>query len=114
MGVLVRFLRGEQVTVLVEQRDATTGVSTLVVDRTIDGCAVAPVGQENNDSAREWVEARRGLYTPPGSGLRAGNRVQLADGSMWEVVVDADAWRSPITGWTPGDHVSLKQLRPSL
>ena len=108
----MRFPRGEPVTVLVEQRNATTGVSTLVDARTIDGCVAAPVGQENNDSAREWVEARRSLFTPPGSNLRAGNRVRLTDGSVWEVVVDADPWRSPFTGWTPGDHVSLKQLRP--
>lgn len=110
----MRFPRGESVTVLVEQRNAATGVSVLVDDRMIDGCAVAPVGQENNDPARERVESRRTLFTPPGSALRAGNRVRLTDGTVWEVMVDADLWRSPLTGWTPGDHVSLKQLRPPL
>jgi len=108
----VRFLAGESVTVLREQRSTTSGISTLVVDRTLDGVAWAPVGQETNDPLRERVESRRTLFTPPGSSLRAGERIQFADGSVWEVAVDADVWRSPLTGWTPGDHVSLKRVVP--
>lgn len=112
VGFVVRFLWGETVTVLKEQRDATSGISTLVADRSLDGVAWAPVGQETNDPSRERVESRRTLFTPPGSSLRAGERIQFADGSVWEVMVDADAWRSPLTGWTPGDHVSLKRVVP--
>lgn len=106
----MRFPFSESVTVLREQRDAAAGVSALVVDRTLDGVAWAPVGQETNDSSREQVESRRTLFTAPGSSLRAGERVQFSDGSVWEVAVDADVWRSPLTGWAPGDHVSLKRL----
>ena len=112
VGVLVRFLRGEPVTVLREQRDATSGISTLVADRVLESVAWAPVGQETNDPSRERVESRRTLFTPPGSSLRTGERIQFADGSVWEVMVDADVWRSPLTGWTPGDHVSLKRVVP--
>jgi hypothetical protein len=106
----VRFLRGETITVLKEQRDASSGVSTLVAARTLEGVAWAPVGQETNIPSREQVESRRTLFTPPGSSLRAGERVQFVDGSVWEVAVDADVWRSPWTGWTPGDHVSLTRV----
>jgi hypothetical protein len=109
----VRFPFGEPVTVLREQRNAATGVSVLVDDRVIDGCAVYPVGQETNDPERAWVETRRTAVTPPGCGLRAGDRVRLVDGSVWEVAVDADPWRSPLTGWVPGDQVKLRQLSPS-
>jgi len=110
VGVVVRFLAGESVTVLREQRDATSGISALVASRTLESVAWAPVGQETNDPSRERVESRRTLFTPPGSGLRAGERIQFQDGSVWEVAVDADAWRSPLTGWTPGDHVSLTRV----
>ncbi len=112
VGVVVRFLAGESVTVLREQRDATSGVSALVADRTLESVAWAPVGQETNDPSRERVESRRTLFTPPGSSLRAGERIQFQDGSIWEVAVDADVWRSPLTGWTPGDHVSLTRVAP--
>ena len=112
VGVMVRFLAGEPVTVLREQRDATSGISTLVADRTLESVAWAPVGQETNDPSRERVESRRTLFTAPGSALKAGERIQFADGSIWEVAVDADVWRSPLTGWTPGDHVSLKRVVP--
>jgi hypothetical protein len=114
VGVVVRFLRGETITVLREHRDPTTGISTLAADRSISGCGWAPVGQETNDPSRERVESRRSLFTPPQSGLKAGERVQFADGSMWEVTVDADVWRHPMTGWAPGDHVALTRVVPSL
>ena len=106
----MRFLRGEMVTVLKERRDPATGISALVADRTIGGCGWAPVGQETNIPSREQVESRRTLFTPPGSALKAGDRVQFVDGSTWEVAVDADVWRSPMTGWTPGDHVALTRV----
>lgn len=109
-GVVVRFLHGETVTVLKEQRDAGTGVSVLTADRVLDGVAWAPVGQETNIPSREQVESRRTLFTPPGSSLKAGERIQFTDGSVWEVAVDADVWRSPLTGWTPGDHVALTRV----
>jgi hypothetical protein len=119
VGVLVRFPRGESVTVLVEQRNTTTGVSALVADRTLDGVAWAPVGQQGGTSVPERVVSNRGgvdsgrtLFTPPGSKLRASERVQFSDGSVWEVAVDADEWRSPLTGWSPGDRVPLTRATP--
>lgn len=110
VGVVVRFPRGESVTVLREQRNVASGVSVLVADRTLESVAWAPVGQETDDPSREQVESRRTLFTPPGSSLRAGERVLFVDGSVWEVSVDADVWRSPLTGWTPGDHVALTRV----
>ena len=111
-AVPVSFPHGETVTVLREQRDPATGISTLVEDRALAGCAWAPVGQETNDPAREHVTSRRSLFTPPGSALRTGERVRFVDGTLWEVVVDADTWRSPWTGWTPGDHIMLTKVTP--
>ena len=106
---------GEAVTVLAEQRNPITGVSVLVEDRVIDGCAWAPgsVLQASIDSQHAEVRTSRTLFTPPGSGLAVGDRVRFANGSVWEAVSDAGAWRSPLTGWAPGDEVQLIRTGPT-
>lgn len=112
LGVAVRFPHGETVTVLKEQRDPSTGVSALVADRALAGCAVEWFRREPVDQSREWQQSRGYLYTQPGSGLVAGERIRFADGTVWEVVVDADVWRSPFTGWTAGDRAALRRVTP--
>lgn len=114
---VVRFPHGETVTVLREQRDPATGVTTLVDDRDIEGCGWSPSAQwQANAFARDdsyaEVGTGRALYTPPGSGLVTGRRVRFPDGTVWEVNSDAGQWRSPLTGWVPGDHVNLKRVTP--
>jgi hypothetical protein len=106
---------GESVTVLAEQRNPTTGVSVLVDDRVIAGCVSAPgtVLQSSIDSEHATVTTSRSLFTPPGSGLVTGDRVRFANGTVWEVVADAGGWRSPFTGWAPGDEVQLIRTGPT-
>lgn len=114
----MRFPYGETVTVLREVRNRVGDV-TLVEDFTVSDCVWSPSAQgETNDvsnAERGGVGTQtitgRTLYLPPGSGVTAVHRVRFVDGSVWEVVGEVGPWRSPWTGWAPGDQVDLRRVR---
>ena len=104
---------GETVTVWLEERDRFGDV-TVTGERTILGCAVAPrtsvedVG--SGSRPRATVTTGMTLYVPAGSGLTAQHRVRLADGTVWRVEGSPGRWRSPFTGWYPGDQIELERV----
>lgn len=108
---------GETITVWLEISDRF-GVVTVADERAVVGCAVFPqtsvestgVGPgQGNQIGRLSVTSGITLLVPPGAGLTARHRVQLADGSLWEVSGEPGRWRSPLTGWAPGDQVELER-----
>ena len=104
---------GEPITVWLEERDRFGDV-TVTGERTIAGCAVAPrtssEDQGTGNRPRASVTTGLTLYVPPGAGLTAQHRVRLANGSVWRVEGDVATWRSPLTGWHPGDQVELERV----
>lgn len=113
---MVSVAYGVTITLLTEARNNTTGVTTLVDDRTLSGCVLSPVTESavssTVDDTGATVTTRRTLFPPAGSGIGAGRRMRLEDGSVWQAVSDAGEWRSPFTGWAPGDQVELKRVSP--
>lgn len=85
------------------------------VSRTIDGCAVAPrsssrgAGGELSDGGRQGVIVGLTVYAPPDSAIDAHARVEI-DGELFEVDGEVGRWRSPLTGWAPGDEINLKRV----
>ncbi|MGH3985734.1 MAG: hypothetical protein ACRDTZ_00245 [Pseudonocardiaceae bacterium] len=113
----MRFRHGITVTVLRETH-TITGAVTLTEDGTIGSCGWSPAVQGITDNA-ETAElgfgypqtiTGRTLYTPPGAGLVAGHRVRFPDGTLWEVIGEVGPWRSPLTGWAPGDQAELRRV----
>lgn len=106
---------GQAVTVWLEVRDRFGDV-TVTDERTVTGCVVAPrtstEGANASERARRDATVTTGvtLYLPPGSGLTAQHRVQLADGTTWRVDGTPGRWMSPFTGWRPGDQIELTQV----
>lgn len=110
------FPHGQTVTLLAETRDRLGDV-TLTEDGTVTGCAWAPRttsssvhGSTEDERSRMQVTTGLTLFAPPGSGITAAHRVRLPDGTVWSVIGDPGAWRSPFTGWAPGDQVELERV----
>lgn len=86
------------------------GDRTVTATFTLGRCAFAPrTSNENNDRANTVV-ADAELYVPPWAGIKASDEVELADGTKWEVAGRPENWRSPFTGWQPGDVVALTRV----
>jgi hypothetical protein len=101
---------GQTVTVWLETKNRL-GDITVSGERTVEGCAVAPrTSTETNDARRATVTTGLTMYAPPDSGITAQHRIRLADGSLWEVEGAVGRWRSPYTGWYPGDQIELQQV----
>jgi len=105
----VSFPHGETVTVWREITDKF-GDTTVVEQRTVAGCGVAPRTSTEDNAGRVRVTTGITLYAPPGSGITATSRVRLADGTTWRVAGDPGRWRSPLTGWSPGDQIELERV----
>jgi len=105
---------GETVTVWREVRNEFGDDVVVTEERTLSGCAVAPRSvpgsSPETDGARNIVVAGRTLYAPPHSGLTAHHQVRLRDGSVWRVEGEVGAWRSPFSGWYPGDQAELERV----
>lgn len=65
---------------------------------------------EETDRSQQ-VRSQAELYTPPGSGITAGDVVTLGDGSRWEVEGSPETWWSPFTAWQPGDVALLHRTQ---
>jgi len=105
----VSFPYGETVTVWREITDKFGDV-TVVEERTVAGCGVAPRTSTEDNAGRVRVTTGITLYCPPGSGITATSRVRLPDGTVWRAVGTAGKWMSPLTGWYPGDQVELERV----
>lgn len=110
----MRLPHGITITLLRETRDRVGDV-TLTEDRTIPGCGWSPAVQGETDNtevggARTQTITGRTLYLPPDAGITATHRVRFPDGSVWEVVGEIGPWRSPLTGWAPGDQAELRRV----
>ncbi len=103
------FPYGESVTVWREITDKFGDV-TVVEQRTVDRCGVEQHTSTEDNAGRVRVATGRTLYTPPGAGITATSRVRLADGTTWRVAGDPGRWRSPLTGWSPGDQIELERV----
>lgn len=111
----MRFAHGITVTLLRETRDRLGDV-TLVEDFSVPGCGWSPAVADKTDSteiggARTQTITGRTLRLPPDTGITATHRVRFPDGSVWEVDGEVGPWRSPLTGWAPGDQAKLRRVR---
>ncbi len=104
------FAFGQSVTVWDEVTDKF-GDTTVTGERAVAGCAVAPRTSTEDNTGRVQIITGLTLYVPPGAALTATSRVRLPDGTAWRVVGDPGRWRSPLTGWYPGDQVELERVR---
>lgn len=114
---------GQTVTVFREVRNEFGDVEHTD-ERKLTGCAVYPrnsVEEDGTGSGRGGgrrtsagsgaVQVSTGLtmLCPPGSALTATHRVQLDDGTVWQVVGHPARWSSPLTGWSAGEQVELER-----
>jgi hypothetical protein len=111
------FPYGQPITLLAETRDRVGDV-TLTEDGTVAGCAWAPRttsssvhGSTEEQRRRMQVTTGLTLFAPSGSGITASHRVRLPDGSVWSVIGDPGDWRSPYSGWAPGQQVELERVK---
>lgn len=105
----MRFHYGITVTLLLQVEDRFGDETTTEVG-TITDCGWAPRTSTEDEDGRSQVIRGRVLYAPAGSGITAQHRVRFPDGSVWRVEGDIGPWRSPFTGWAPGDEVQLERV----
>lgn len=115
------FPYGVDVTVYTETRDRYGDV-TLDGERVVRGCALAPRMSAESDGAgggqgsavsgtrQATVVTGLTLYAPAESGITALHRIRLADGTVWRVQGMPAVWRSPFTGWAPGEQIELERV----
>lgn len=99
----------ENVTVLHRGRDRH-GDMTVVGSATLHGCGFAPTGTSEETDSRETVVREAVLYLPAAALVRGTDLVRLDDGSEWQVVGEAEQFRSPLDGWRPGGQVTLRRV----
>ncbi|MGV9540925.1 hypothetical protein ACWDSF_06330 [Nocardia beijingensis] len=114
------FSAGETVTVIrPPQRDRFGDRIGTDTEHTIDGCGI---NQEESSEAgslrvsakesdrRNTVLTRVELLCPPGADIRAGDKVRLPNGSVYEV--DGNPWtpHNPFTAWEPGLIAKLRGI----
>jgi len=51
------------------------------------------------------------LYAPPGSDIRATDRVLLPDGTRWSVIGNVAPFVNPFTGWSPGTTAQIQRVQ---
>lgn len=79
-------------------------------EHVIAGCGIDPSASRSDTDRRESVEADVTLYCPDGADIATGDEVILPDGTSCTVVGRPVAWRSPLTGWSPGVVAQLKAV----
>ncbi|MEV6432575.1 hypothetical protein [Nocardia sp. NPDC051463] len=103
------FSAGETVTVIrpaVRDRLGDTDGSSS--EHSIDGCAINQTGSAAENDRRNTILTRIELMCPTGADLRAGDKVRLPNGAVYDV--EGIPWRSrsPFTGWGPGMTAMLR------
>lgn len=85
--------------------------------RRLAGCMFSPRGSDEGRGAAGFGVASPNtvitgltLYAPAESGIRPVDVIVRADGTRWQVVGEPGEWRSPFTGWLPGDQVALTRV----
>lgn len=77
----------------------------------LPGCGVAPrYSSEPTDRGRQGVIVGLSLYPPASSGLLFTDQIEVS-GVLYDIDGSAGVWRSPFTGWAPGDEVALRRAQ---
>jgi hypothetical protein len=101
---------GVEIIVWRETRDRF-GDRVYTDERRIGGCVVAPQTSSETGTLRAaTVTTGLTLYAPYGSNLTAQSRVQLPDGTRWDVDGVPGVWRNPIGGTGEGEQVQLVRV----
>ena len=103
-------------------RDRHGDPSGDATEHTITGVLVAPSQSSEDVTTGDQATSRWDLYPPVGADIRATDRVRRpavdpapADGAdmrhraPWVVVGDPSPWRSPWSGWAPGQVVRIER-----
>ncbi|MCW2904689.1 MAG: hypothetical protein JWO67_6954 [Streptosporangiaceae bacterium] len=99
------------ITVTVQrQTEDKWGNFTTTVEFPIGPCGIDYTSSTEQTEQRDTVTRLATLYTPPGSDIRAPDRVLLPDGSRWSVVGHPADFTQPLTGWNPGMTVTLQKV----
>ncbi len=108
---------GETVVVYREVRDPVHGDITRGAQRTISGVALYPRTSTESQGPGTSNDLRTAIVTtgltmlgPPGTVIDAHERVVAPDGTEWKVAGNPGRWRSPLTGWAPGDQIELERV----
>lgn len=77
-------------------------------EHTIDGCGINQSSTSEVTDRRESTVTSVELMCPPRADIRAGDKVRLPDGVVYEV--DGQPWtpHNPYTAWEPGCIVRLR------
>lgn len=83
---------------------------TNPTETTVAGCALAPrTEDESRANARQGVIIGLTLYAPPGTDLRATDRI-VARGETFEVDGFPGDWANPFTGTEFGIEAALRRV----
>lgn len=100
---------GITITVLRQTVD-NFGNRTDGASHTIDDCCFAPRGTPTEAVGdQDTVTYSDTVFAPFGSDVLATDRIQLPDGSVWEVDGAPGNWQSPFTGSRAGMQIVLKR-----
>lgn len=76
-------------------------------EATVAGVAVEPrPSQEPQQDARNAIVSGFTLYLPADATVTARNRIRVR-GEVYDVLGEPALWRSPFTGWEPGQVVQV-------
>jgi len=106
------FSAGETVTVIRPAARNRVGDRTgEPVEHTIDNCGINQSSTSEVTDRRETTVTGVELMCPPRADIRAGDKVRLPSGSVYEV--DGEPWtpHNPFTAWEPGCIVRLRGVK---
>jgi hypothetical protein len=75
---------------------------------TVDG-AYSPGGSTELVQGQDLLTVQPTVYLPSNVAPQSVDAV-LIDGLRFDVDGDTDVWRSPFTGWSPGNVIRLKRV----
>lgn len=102
----MRLVHGETVTVNRYAQDPY-GDTVLISQHTIPRCSFRIMASSEPLDFRTDVVSTARLLAPYGSDLKATDRIERADGTLWDVVGPPSQVSSPLTGWKPGMAATL-------
>lgn len=105
----MRLLHGETVTVKRYGMNPH-GELTLVSDHRVTNCAIYIRSSSEPLNLRSDTVTTATMLAPYGTDLRDTDRVEQADGTQWDVVGKPSNVKSPLTGWKPGQKVTLQHV----
>jgi hypothetical protein len=109
----VKLPHGETITVRRPSSPAATGPRgdpLPYTTHTVAGCAFAPRASTETVDRRDTVITGLTLFAPPDADIQPTDRIQRADGSLWEVDGEPGDWQTPWTGWHPGLEIAVKRV----